>query len=90
MEMDGPGVWVPRKVPWKRARSVAGDALWQNDYGNRLRYIGKTDAELLGFSRDCRCEEVCELRARDEYGDLVPGGDKPCNVPAWAFEVVEP
>ncbi len=90
MEMDGPGVWVPRTVPYLRARLIAKEALWNSDYGDRLAYRGKTDAELLGFTRDCFCEEVCEDRTRDEYGDLVPDGAKPCSVPAWAFEIVEP
>lgn len=88
VQIDGPGVWVPRTVPYLRARRVAADAgieRWQ-----RLRYVGKADAELLGFSRECRCEEVCELRPRDEYGELTADLSTPCRVPAWAFEVVEP
>jgi hypothetical protein len=84
METDGPNVWVPRTVPYLRARKVAAEVgveSWQ-----RLRYVGKEDADLLGFTRDCFCEEVCELRYRDEEDT----GDRTCHVPAWHFEIVEP
>ena len=80
-------VWVPRTVPWREARSEAMTA-HPGDSWTRLRYIGKTDAEMLGFVRDCRCDEVCEAAPRDEYGD--PTGERgPCWAPAWHFRLVE-
>lgn len=82
VEMDGPLVWVPRTVPYLEARRVASQAN-QND--DKLVYRGKTDADLLGFTRDCFCEEVCELRWRDDEDT----GDLTCQVPAWKFELVE-
>jgi len=83
MNDDG-DVWVPRSVPWREARAVASEVpveSWQ-----RLRYLGKDEADLLGFTRDCRCDEVCEAR----YVDDEPTGATPCRVPAWHFAVVEP
>ncbi len=55
-------IWVPRTVPYLAARKVArtGMDVWDD----RLVYVGKEDAELLGFARDCRCDEHCELRDR--------------------------
>lgn len=84
MAMDGPQVWVPRTVPYLRARQVARTADFEQ-YGQRLRYVGKDDADLLGFTRDCRCEEVCEAA----YVDDEPTDEHPCRVPAWKFEVIE-
>jgi hypothetical protein len=81
---DGPDIWVPRTVPYLRARAVASEAI--QTYGHRLHYIGKDDADLFGFTRDCQCEEVCEARYRDDE----PTGARPCRVPAWHFEEVEP
>lgn len=81
--IDGPDIWVPRTVSYLRARAVANEAI--QTYGNRLHYIGKDDADLLGFARDCRCEEVCELREQNDK----QAGATPCRVPAWHFEEVE-
>lgn len=85
IEIDGPGVWVPRTVPWRKAWDVAREAI--QEWGDVLRYRGKEDATLNGFTLDCRCEEVCE-RTLDENGEP-NGGDGPCKVPAWHFEIVE-
>jgi hypothetical protein len=81
--MDGPRVWVPRTVPFRDAWGVARDA--QLEWDQVLRYRGKVDAALLGFVRDCPCDEVCERRWRDDEDT----GDRSCEVPAWAFEIVE-
>jgi hypothetical protein len=81
---DEGGVWVPRTVPYLQARKVAAEAI--QDYGNRLRYIGKVDATLFGFTRDCQCEEACALRWPDDEDT----GDLSCQVPSWEFEVYEP
>jgi len=96
MEMDGPRVWVPRTVPYLAARRVA-QAANQND--DRLVYLGKTEADLLGFSRDCLCDETCEMANRCRtcgVGESWCGCDVPvledwdvCRVPAWSFELVE-
>lgn len=89
MEMNGPHVWVPRTVPYLEARQIAKQSD-QEQYGCRLVYRGKDeDAELLGFTRDCPCDEVCEDRERDEYGYLTDNIETPCRVPAWKFEWVE-
>ena len=85
MEMDGPLVWVPRTVPYLDARRVAQAA---NQNGDRLRYLGKRDALLLGFTHDCLCEEVCQRAYKDDL-DYEPTGDRTCYVPSWAFELVE-
>lgn len=84
VEMAGPMVWVPRTVPYHEAWKVAREAV--TEYGDVLRYRGKTTACLMGFTRDCLCEEVCELRWRDDEDT----GDHSCEVPAWQFEIVEP
>lgn len=76
-------VWVPRTVPYLEARGIARTA---TEYGQRLRYVGKEDAELLGFSRDCRCDGVCEAD-RNEDGERI--GDEPCSVPAWHFTLYD-
>lgn len=88
VEMAGPMVWVPRTVPYLRAREIAQEAN-QND--DRLVYRGKVNALLLGFVRDCPCEEVCEREYRwdEERADDVATGDRSCYVPAWSFELVE-
>jgi hypothetical protein len=90
VEMDGPRVWVPRTVPYLEARKVARAAVNESD--QRLRYLGKCDALLLGFTRDCQCEEVCERQYRydDTTGEEVETGDNACKVPAWAFLIVDP
>lgn len=31
-----------------------------SEWDDRLVYVGKEDARLLGFTRDCECEETCE------------------------------
>jgi hypothetical protein len=75
MELDGPRVWVPRTVPYLRARQLAREAI--TVYGDRLRYRGRCDARLIGFLVDCRCEEVCEAEP------LCP------EVPTWMFTIEE-
>lgn len=52
-------IWVPRTIPYLEARKVARDGM--SDYEDRLVYVGKEDAALLGFTRDCRCDETCVL-----------------------------
>lgn len=81
---DRGDVWVPRTVPWHNARSEAMTA-HSGDPWTSLRYVGKTEAELLGFTRDCPCEDVCEA----SYVDDEPTGETPCRVPAWHFRLVE-
>lgn len=98
MEMDGPGIWVPRTVPYLKARQIARSGI--QEYGYRLVYVGKTDAALLGFSRDCRCDEVCELAGRcrscgaseQECACETPDPEDwdICQVPAWHFRQEEP
>lgn len=83
MEMNGSLVWVPRTVPYREAWSVARGAFLE--YGQTLRYRGKDTAALLGFVRDCPCDEVCERRWRDDEDT----GNRSCDVPAWRFEIVE-
>lgn len=83
VEIAGPLVWVPRTVPHREAWSVAREAV--QEFDQCLRYRGKVNAALLGFAVDCRCEEVCERRWRDEEDT----GDRTCDVPAWKFEIVE-
>ena len=51
-------MWVPRTVPYLEARKVAKTGYYDG-YRERLVYIGKADADLLGFARDCQCEERC-------------------------------
>ena len=95
---DDGDVWVPRTVPWRQARGVASEVPVESY--QRLRYIGKSDADLLGFTRDCSCDEVCEManRCRTCGADQVECGcdvSDPedwdiCRVPAWHFEIVEP
>lgn len=84
VSIDGPDVWVPRVVPYLEARRIAQEA---NQDGDRLVYQGKGDAELVGFARDCMCEEICYGGPKDEYGD--PGPDPECTVPAWHFTLEE-
>lgn len=98
MEYDGPNIWVPRTVPYLEARRIARTGI--QEYGDRLVYVGKSDANLLGFSRDCRCDEVCELANRCrtcgeneswcscETPDLEDWDA--CLVPAWHFRSEEP
>lgn len=83
VEIDGPKVWVPRTVPYREAWRVAREAV--TEYGQHVAYRGKGDASLLGFARDCRCDEVCERR----WGNEEDTGDRECEVPAWCFEIVE-
>jgi hypothetical protein len=87
METDGPKVWVPRTVPYQRARAVAIEAV--QDYDQTVRYRGKTDATLVGFARDCLCDEVCERRWRDDDDTGEWTLDATCEVPAWEYEIVE-
>ena len=96
METDGHGIWVPRTVPYLRAREIAKSGM---DYGDRLVYVGKEDAALLGFARDCDCDETCELADRCRvchYSEWECECETPdpedhdiCHVPAWHFEQVE-
>jgi len=84
VELDGPLVYVPRTVPYLRARRVAQEV--NQDY-SRLVYCGKADVLLIGFGRDCECEEVCEA-GLDADGE--PTDEAGCSrVPAWKFELVE-
>ena len=87
--MDDEGsVWVPRTVPWREVRCLARTGIDHLYANQRFVYVGKTDATLLGFTRDCPCEEVCEDAPRDEYGE--PTGEPgPCRVPAWHFRIEE-
>lgn len=82
---DEGNVWVPRTVPYRDARWVAANV--GIEYGQRLKYIGKDDAELVGFARDCNCDEWCSGGAVDEDGDATSLPE--CTVPAWRFQVVE-
>ncbi len=84
VEESGPHVWVPRTVPYRRAFAVAREAVQEVD--QRLRYLGRVDATLTGFATDCLCEFVCARRYPDGEED---SGDRTCEVPAWAFEIVE-
>lgn len=80
---DQGDVWVPRTVPYLEARKIAktGDGAY---YGQRFRYIGKDDAELVGFTRDCDCEEVCSGGPVVEWdATALPE----CTVPAWHFRI---
>ena len=81
-------VWVPRTVPYLEARHVAREWGFYEGDRDRLVYIGKENADLLGFTRDCFCDEVCEDAPRDEYGETT-GEPGPCRVPAWHFELGE-
>jgi hypothetical protein len=79
-------VWVPRTVPYLKARQIAKEAM---EYGYRLVYEGKREGYLYGFTRDCHCEFACVL----SYGDpeYNPEGldDDTCLVPTWAFRLEE-
>jgi hypothetical protein len=87
-ESDDGDVWVPRTVPYLEARRIAKSGSY--DYGrDRLVYVGRDEAELLGFTRSCQCEEVCEDRSRDEYGYLTSDLSTPCRVEAWHFRLEE-
>ena len=98
VELAGPHIWVPRTVPYLKARNIARSAI--QEYGNRLTYLGKTDADLLGFTRDCLCDEVCEMANRcrtcghDQVEcecDVCDLEDwDVCRVPAWGFREDEP
>ena len=80
MNDDG-DIWVPaRTVPYLEARKIARTGV--QEYGDRLVYVGKSEATLFGFTRDCLCDESCE-DARDENDE--PTGWEPCRVPAWHF-----
>lgn len=83
VEMNGPLVWVPRTVPYRSAWAVAREAV--QEWGQCVRYRRQVQETLLGFARPCPCEEVCELRWRDDEDT----GDRSCEVPAWEFEIVE-
>ena len=89
---DEGGVWVSRTVPYLRARVLARDAMvYQDRSDDRLVYQGKAeDVELVGFTRDCPCEERCEARYEDDEdtGEAIEV-DRTCLVPAWAFQIVE-
>lgn len=78
IQVDGPRVYVPRIVSYLEARRIAQGA---NQDDSRLAYDGKADRELLGFTVECPCDEVCERR--------VETGDTTCIVPVWQFTLVE-
>ena len=90
---DDGDVWVPRTVPYLEARRVAKTA--DHEYDDRLVYVGKVDANLLGFVRDCLCDEHCELAERCRScgaGESMCACETPdpedwdiCRVPAWHF-----
>lgn len=89
MDLDLAKVWVPRTVPYRKMWDVARDLDFLEP-DQVLRYRGKCEAELIGFARDCPCEEACERRWRDDEGTGDPVEvDRTCVVPAWAFEIVE-
>ena len=73
---DDGDVWVPRTVPYLEARKVAKTGFY-DETTDRLTYLGKADARLLGFTRGCQCEDVCEAVAECD----------PCMVPAWHFRL---
>lgn len=79
---DDDDIWVPRTVPWHEARAVARGAV--QEYGCVLKYVGKCEATLFGFARDCRCDETCEL-TDEERDDHDPDLADACIVPAWHF-----
>jgi hypothetical protein len=86
MQPDGDSIWVPRTVPYLRARQVAREGM---EYGYRLVYVGKSDATLFGFTQDCPCDEHCE-RTDSEADDFDGALEDRCLVPAWHFRQVEP
>lgn len=86
MDPNGPDVWVPRTVPYLRAREIAKEAL---DYsGDRIVYVGKGDATLFGFTGACDCDEACAIAERADEGEEGVDWDA-CLVPAWHFRVEE-
>ncbi len=80
---DEGDIWVPRTVPYLEAREIAKEGFDSEYY--RLVYVGKDEADLLGFTRDCRCEEQCHGGPVDRFGDSTPLPE--CRVPAWHFAV---
>jgi hypothetical protein len=84
---DDGDVWVPRTVPYLEARHIARSGSY-DDGRDRLVYVGKSDADLLGFVRACQCEEQCYGGpVTEEYGEPEP--DPACRVPAWHFRLEE-
>lgn len=83
--MDGGHIWVPRTVPYLKARQIAKEAV---QYGDRLVYHGKAEATLFGYTFDCQCDDTCE-RGYDEFGDKTRDDDEDCRVPVWHFESAE-
>lgn len=81
VDPNGPDVYVPRTVPYLRARQLAKEALEFS--GDRLAYLGKTDATLYGFTRDCDCDSGCTLEEQAAEGVDVDWDT--CLVPAWHF-----
>jgi len=79
---DGPylnesgDIWVPRTLPYLEARRVARTGM--SEWDDRLRYVGKSDAQMLGFTRDCQCDETCELEQRCAACDHDHDGLSPC------------
>lgn len=97
---DEGGVWVPRTVPYLKARHIAKEAAYYRDSGDdRLVYDGKVNATMFGFVRDCWCEDGCEAanRCRTCHADqsececATPDLEDfdVCMAPAWAFRLVE-
>lgn len=83
-------IWVPRTVPYLEARRLARSGMEYS--ADRLAYVGKENAYLTGFARDCDCDEGCAGGTWDE--DDAQGEDwgaplAECNVPAWHFRSVE-
>ena len=78
-------VWVPRTVPYLKARSIAAEAIAY--WPSKLVYEGKSGATLYGFTRDCYCDSYCEANAEEGGPDE---GMDPCRVPVWHFRIVEP
>lgn len=86
-EGDDGSVWVPRTVPYLEARRLAKSGSF-DCYRDTLVYVGKSHADLLGFSRACDCDERCTGGpTTEEYGE--PESDPACRVPAWHFRLVE-
>lgn len=97
MNDDG-DYWVPRTVPYLEARRIARSCA-EVDGWCKFVYLGKSDSNLLGFTRDCLCDEDCELSNRCRVCHLAEWEcecEEPdledwdiCLVPAWHFAVVE-
>lgn len=83
---DDGDIWVPRTVPYLKARHVARET--EIYPGQRLVYVGKDNAYLMGFARDCECEGRCSGGPATAFDDRDPAPE--CRVLAWHFQIVEP